>query len=245
MTPPELRVFADLESLSVAASDGLAALIRDAVAARGRCAFGLTGGRTPRRLYELLAERHRETIPWGRVDLFWGDERYVPHDHPQSNYRLAKVSLLDHVPVPSANVHPMPTHHPDPADAARDYESLLREYFRERPAGFDVLLLGMAANAHVASLFPRQPALRERSRWVLAVEVPADPARRLTLTYPLINLARRVAFLVAGPAKAEAVARAMEPGARVEDVPAAGVRPASGDTTWWLDRQAAALVAPH
>lgn len=240
-----LQVFDDLESLSRVAADGLAGQIREAVAARGRCALGLTGGRTPRRMYELLAERHRETIPWGRVDLFWGDERYVPYEHPQSNYRMAKAALLDRVPVPSANVHPMPTDHPEPSTAARSYEELLRGYFRGRPAAFDVLLLGLAANGHVASLFPHQPVLRERTRWVVAVDVPADPPRRLTITYPLINQAHQVAFLVAGSTKAEAVQRALRADGDVDEAPAAGVAPAPGDVTWWLDRQAAALVGPE
>lgn len=239
-----LEVFDDLDSLSRATADAVAAQLAEIAAARGRCAFALTGGRTPRRMYELLAERHAADIPWRMIDLFWGDERYVPHDHPQSNYRLARTALLDRIAVPAENVHPMPTGHEDPDAAARAYEELLRRHFRGRDASFDLLLLGMAANGHVASLFPHHPALRERARWVVAAEVPAEPARRITLTFPLINRARSVAFLVAGPAKAEAVARAMRPGTTPEEVPAAGVRPVSGDVRWWLDRSAAALLEP-
>lgn len=235
------KVFDDLESLSRATADALAARLREA-AARGRCAFVLTGGRTPRRMYELLGERHREDVPWGQVDLFWGDERYVPHDHPQSNYLLAKTTLLDRIPVPAEHVHPIPTHHGNPDTSAWAYEELLRGYFQGREPGFDLLLLGMAANGHVASLFPHHPALWERRRWVVAAEVPAEPSRRITFTFPLINQARSIAFLVAGPAKAEMVARALQAGTTADDVPAAGVKPAAGDITWWLDRAAAALI---
>jgi len=239
-----LRVFDDLESLSRAAAEGLAAQIQDVVARRGRCSFVLTGGRTPRRMYELLAERFGEAIPWAQVDLFWGDERYAPPDHPQSNFRMARLALLDRVKVPSTNAHPIPTHYEDPQHAAAAYEELLRDYFRGRPPRFDMLLLGMAANGHVASLFPHQPSLHERTRWVIAVEVPADPPQRITMTFPLINQAAHIAFLVAGPTKGEAVRRALQPGSKIEDVPAAGIAPVSGSVTWWLDASAAALLGP-
>ncbi|HXF82694.1 MAG TPA: 6-phosphogluconolactonase [bacterium] len=235
-------VFDDLESLSRAAADAIAARLREAVAARGRCSFVLTGGRTPRRMYELLGERHRDDVPWHRVDLFWGDERYVPPDHPHSNYGLARTSLLERVAPPPGNVHPIPTYHGDPAAGALAYEALLQDYFRGREPVFDLLLLGMAANGHVASLFPRHPALHERARWIVAVEVPADPPQRITVTFPLINRARAVIFFVAGPAKAEAVARALAPGTTVDEIPAVGVRPVAGEVRWWLDRQAAALL---
>lgn len=244
MTQRRLRIFPDLEALSLAAADALAAQIQAAVQERERCAVVLTGGRTPRRLYELLAGRHNATIPWRQVDLFWGDERYVPYDDPRSNYRLARLALLDHVAVPPENVHPMPTYHADPRDAAAEYEQSLRDYLAGGAARLDVVLLGLADNGHVASLFPHHRALREEHRWVTAVEVPADPPQRLTMTFPIINLAATVLFLVAGEAKARAVARALRPENRVEEVPAAGVVPASGDVTWWLDAAAAAQL-PH
>lgn len=236
----ELQVFPDLESLSVGVAGTLADQIGATVDRRRRCALVLTGGRTPRRMYELLAEQFGATIPWPRVDLFWCDERYVPHDDPRSNYRLARLTLLDRVAIPPENVHPMPTHYADPAEAARHYEALIRGYFGDLPPRFDLLLLGVAANGHVASLFPRHPALGERERWIVAATVPADPPQRLTMTFPLINQARAVAFLIAGPTKADAVRRALQPVTTVEDVPAAGVSPESGTVTWWLDAAAAA-----
>jgi len=241
----ELRVLPDLESLSQAVAESLADRIGAAVAQRGRCALVLPGGRTPRRLYELLAERHATAIPWPRVDLFWGDERYVPPDDPRSNYRLARLTLLDRVAIPAGNVHAMPTHHADPDGGARQYEALLRGYFQAGPPRFDLILLGMAADGHVASLFPHHPALTERHRWVIAATVPADPPHRLTMTFPLINEAGAVAFVVSGPAKAEAVRRVLLPGTAVDDVPAVGVAPESVVVTWWLDAAAAGgLSAP-
>jgi len=220
----------------------LAGRITAAVARQGRCALVLSGGRTPRRLYELLRGRFGQEIPWPQVDLFWSDERYVPYDDPQSNYGLARSALLGGISIPAENVHPMPTQHSDPEEAAQEYETLIQRYFSGRSPRFDLLLLGMAANGHVASLFPGHPALHERRRWIVAVTVPADPPRRLTMTFPLINQAAEVAFLVAGPAKAEAVRRALHPGTPVEDTPAVGVLPASGTVAWWLDAEAAAKL---
>lgn len=238
-----LRVYDDLESLSLAAVTALAARVQEVVSRNGRCSLVLTGGRTPRRMYEILAARFTDVIPWARVDLFWGDERYVPSDDPRSNYRMARLALLDHVAVPTENVHPMPTHHADPQSAAEEYERLLRDYFAGGAHQFDLFLLGLAANGHVASLFPHHRALHEQRRWVTAVEVPADPPQRLTMTFPIINQAAVVFFLVAGETKAQAVAQAFQPGNRVDEVPAAGVTLASGHVTWWLDAAAAAHLS--
>jgi len=241
----QVHVAADLESLSALAAEMLAGRITAAISRQGRCALVLSGGRTPRRLYELLGTRFGQMIPWPQVDLFWSDERYVPFDDPQSNYRLARSALLDAISIPAGNVHPMPTHHRDPAEAAEQYEALVRSYFHGRPPRFDLLLLGMAANGHIASLFPGHPALHEHRRWIVAVTVPADPPQRLTMTFPLINQAAEVAFVVAGPAKAEAVRRALQPGTPLEDIPAVGVAPTSGTVAWWLDAQAAGRLGPE
>lgn len=241
----EVRVLSDLEALSLAVAEMLVGRISATVGRQGRCALVLTGGRTPRRMYEIWAERFGASVPWRQVDVFWGDERYVPPDDPQSNYRLARAALLDRVPIPPANVRPMPTHHAGIVVAAREYEDLIRGYFKDRPPRFDILLLGLGADGHVASLFPGQPALRERDRWVVAATVPADPPRRLTMTLPLINRARAVIFLVAGPAKAAAVRRAMTPGTAADEVPAAGVAPESGSLTWWLDAAAAGEIGEY
>lgn len=236
----DLRILPDLESLSLAAAETLADQIRAVVSRQGRCALVLTGGRTPRRMYELLAERPDPAIPWSQVDLFWCDERYVPYDDPRSNYRLARDALLDRISIPARNVHPMPTH--DVAlEGAREYEALIRSYFGDAPPRFDLLLLGMAANGHVASLFPHHPALAERDRWIVAVTVDADPPHRLTMTFPLINQAAAVWFIVAGSTKADTVRRAMA-GTAIDEIPAVGVSPGSGTVTWWLDAEAGAKL---
>src|SRR5688572_24616891 len=166
------------------AGQAAARTISESVRGAGRCSLVLSGGNTPRTFYGLLASEFRDQIPWPHIHIFWGDERYVsPHD-PDSNYRLARETLLDHVPCPAANIHPMPTQFASPEDAARDYERTLRNYFGTDWPHFDLLLLGIGKEGHTASLFPGSRALRERTRWVAAVETPANPSLRLTLTLP-------------------------------------------------------------
>jgi 6-phosphogluconolactonase len=199
----------------------------------------LSGGSTPRTLYQLLAsESFRDRFPWSRVAWYWGDERFVPHDHPDSNYRMAHDAMLAEAPVPPENVHPMPTDG-TPDSAARRYERTLQAAYGgakldpARPL-FDLTLLGLGADGHTASLVPGAPVLRERERWVAAVE-HGRPEARITLTYPAIESSRRVAFLVTGREKA-AIFRAIRCGA--SQAPAARVR-AAGDLIWFVDRAAA------
>ncbi len=209
-----------------------------AEASDGRFCIALSGGSTPRRLYELLAaDPFRGRLPWERTHLFWGDERFVPADHPESNLRMARLALLDHVPVPPGNVHPMPTSG-TPSEAASAYQTTLQTYYgaealdMERPL-FDVMLLGLGDNGHTASLFPGSAALDEALAWVAPV-TEGVPQPRLTLTYPAIACSRQVAFMVAGADKAAAVRRVLE-GDRSQ--PAARVSSA-GELTWFLDRAA-------
>jgi len=238
-----LRVSPDVEALSRAAAAGLADVIDATVAGGASCSLALAGGTTPRALYRLLATAYRERIPWGRVYLFWGDERYVPPEDPRSNYRLVRETLLDHVPIPAENVHPMPTQFPDPNGAARAYAETMRAYFPGPWPRFDLVLLGLGADGHIASLFPGSAALDERDRWVTAARAPAEPSQRLTLTLPALNHAARVWFLVAGTEKARALRRALVDAPRPHHCPAVGVRPVDGAAVWWVDDAAAALVA--
>lgn len=238
----EIRVCRDLPELCRQAAVQTVALVQDAVARNGRCSLVLAGGSTPRTLYGLLAQDHAEEILWSQVHLFWGDERYVPHDDPSSNYRMAQENLLSRVPVPAANVHPMPTSFDDPDAAADAYESTLQEYFASTRPRFDLVLLGIGADGHTASLFPGSRAINERKRWVTAVEVAADPRRRLTMTFPTINGAANVFVLAAGAAKAEAVRCALRESPDLRACPASGIRPTSGNITWWLDAEAVGLV---
>ncbi|MGH7752826.1 MAG: 6-phosphogluconolactonase, partial [Gemmatimonadales bacterium] len=174
--------------------------------------------------------------------FFWGDERYVPPDDPRSNCRMAKEAWLDRIAVPPENVHPMPTNFLDPDEAARRYETTLRRHFPAPWPRFDLILLGMGADGHTASLFPRSPALEERERWVVSVRAPVEPSVRLTLTLPVINQAAAVWFLVSGEDKAEALRKVLTDEAAVEAPPAARVRPVQGALIWWVDSPAAALL---
>jgi 6-phosphogluconolactonase len=182
-----------------------AAWLRERAAAAGpRFAVCLAGGSTPRRVYELLASAERERFPWNRAHWFFGDERFVPHDHPDSNYRMVRAALFDAAPVPAGNVHPMPTAG-EPAQAAQAYANELHDFYGaaaldpQRPL-FDVVLLGLGEDGHTASLFPGTTALQERQRWVVDVLNPKSEPR-ITLTYPALASTRALAFLVAGANK--------------------------------------------
>ncbi len=241
---PDVRIFPDTETLSRAAARGLMDRIHATVLEGERFSLALAGGQTPRVLYRLLATDHRHAIPWEQLDVFWGDERYVPHDDPHSNYRMARESLLDHVPIPSKNVHPMPTNHPVPDDAARAYEWTLKNYFSSPWPRFNLILLGLGPDGHTASLFPGSSALEEKERWVVAASGPFEPRQRLTLTLPVLAHSAQIYFLVAGADKAEALRRALAGGDDPRSGPAASVGSAHRAVVWWTDVAAAALLHP-
>jgi 6-phosphogluconolactonase len=243
-TKPSVYVYPDLEAMSQAAARAVVDRLRAAVESEGRCALALSGGNTPRALYRLLALHHVGRVPWGQIDLFWGDERYVPPDDPRSNFRMAKEALLDHLPISMKNVHPMSTAYPEAEDAARAYDTLLAQHFPGRWPRFDLILLGLAADGHIASLFPASPALDARDRRVVAVHAPVDPPRRLTITLPVINHAAGVFFLVAGKGKAGAVHRVLVGPCDPVTCPALGVQPAAGEVVWWIDEAAATFLGP-
>jgi 6-phosphogluconolactonase len=236
---PDLRVFSDLDELSLHAAESAVIVIRDAVQARGTCSLALSGGSTPPRLYALLASRFREDIPWAGVHIFWGDERYVPPDDSRSNYGMARKTLLDHVPCPAANIHPMPTYFPAPDEAARAYEATLRNHFSTAWPRFDLMFLGLGPDGHTASLFPGSLAVDERTRWVLPVPDPPAPPMRLTLTLPVLSQSAHTYFLVSGSDKAQALRAASAERADPHVCPAGGVRPATGVLLWWVDKAAA------
>lgn len=240
----DIRIYPDLDTLSRAIAGALVDRITGGAAVRtGRFSLALAGGSTPRRLYRVLVEAYRERVPWARLHLFWGDERYVPPDDPRSNYRLVRESLLEDAPIPAGNVHPMPTHLPDPGDAARAYEGTLRAYFSTSLPRLDLVLLGMGPDGHTASLFPHSPALDEQRRWVVPVHAPIDPPVRLTVTLPVLNNAACVFFLVAGAEKAEALRRTLAGTSDPDPTPASAIRPPGGRLVWWVDEKAVALVA--
>jgi 6-phosphogluconolactonase len=240
----DVRICAGASDLAFRVAEAAAALIKEAVETTGRCSLALSGGNTPRTLYSRWASRFTLEIPWAHVHLFWGDERFVPADDPRSNFRMVKESLLDHVAIPPANVHAMPTQLDTPELAATAYETTLRRYFDDGRPHFDLVLLGLGAEGHTASLFPRSPALDETTRWVLPATAPADPPSRLTLTLPVFNAARHTYFLVTGSEKAAALDHVLQPGADVHTYPAAGIRTADGPV-WWVDREAIASYRPR
>jgi 6-phosphogluconolactonase len=220
----------------------VAALLADAAAVRGRARIALAGGRTPEALYRLLAEPpHRDRIPWDAVEVFWGDERCVPPDHAESNYRMAHAALLSRVPIPQTHVHRMAGEAEEPTRAADEYEATLRQSCGVPPR-LDVCLLGLGPDAHTASLFPGSPALAETGRDVVAVRVERLRSWRLTLTPAALNAARYAIFLVCGADKAEALRAVLTGPAEPERYPAQIVRPPEGRVEWLLDKEAARLL---
>ena len=239
-TEPDVRVCADARDLSERAAAATVEMIGKTVRQHGRCSLVLSGGNTPKTLYRLLASTYRDQVPWSQVHVFWGDERFVPHDDPASNYRMARESLLDHVPLSALHIHPMPTQPPSPDAAARDYERTLRTEMGSHRPLFDLVLLGLGEDGHTASLFPRSPALNETTRWVVAVTAPVEPFTRLTLTLPAIASAARIFVLVSGARKANALEHVLSPAADPDSYPAASLRLAGPAVTWWIDRNARA-----
>lgn len=238
-----MRVFAEATGLAEAAARAFAECARAAVARRGRFLVVLAGGQTPLLLYRRLAELHRSDVPWAQAHVLWGDERCVPPDHPASNYGAARAALLEQVPIPPGRVHPIPADLPDPERAAESYEATLRELVGADDSSFDLVLLGLGPDGHVASLFPGAPSLDERERWVVAVASPKPPPCRVTLTVPALARARNVFFLVTGASKAGAVRATLEGPYDPGRWPGQRVRPPGGSVTWWLDREAASELS--
>jgi 6-phosphogluconolactonase len=239
----ELKVVPDAAALSAAAVAEIGNSADAAIAANGRFCVALSGGNTPRAVYSLLAEQRKNTLPWDKVYVFFGDERPVPPDHPDSNYRMARESLLSKVPIPPANVFRIPAELPA-KEAAGQYDQELRTFFRlganDWPR-FDLILLGTGEEGHTASLFPGSPALEERSRLVAANWVDKVHGDRITFTYPVLNHALRVVFLVSGQGKAQILRDIFDPALKGH-FPVQAVQPDNGTVLWIVDRDAAALL---
>ncbi len=240
----ELEIYDDRGGLIRTEAERIVTLARGAIAARGRFSLALSGGATPRPLYALLATSpFASRIDWSRVHVFWGDERCVPPEHPDSNYRMAREALLDAVPIPSANVHRI-AGEDEPGVAARAYEQVLRTYFgvaRGAPEqSFDLVLLGMGDDGHTASLFPGTAPVIEQQRWVLAnhVTTPRD-SWRITLTPVVLNAASQVTFIIAGANKADRVWEVIEGPPRSPLLPAQLIHPSHGVLHWMVDAEAA------
>jgi 6-phosphogluconolactonase len=246
---PTVRILPDVPAVQRAAAEELTVRLEAAVRARGVAFLALSGGWTPRGLHTLLvdqAEPFRARVPWTRLHVFWGDERPVPPEHPDSNYRMAHDTLLGRAPIPSAHIHRVAGEDPDHTRAAERYAGKLRDIFaaHERlEAGwprFDLVILGMGTDGHTASLFPGTDAVRETTRLVAAAWVAKLGSHRITLTPPALNRADAVLFLVTGSDKAETLAAVLEGPFQPDVYPSQVVRPATGALIWLVDRAAAA-----
>lgn len=247
MSGPPVRRFVDETALADGAAEEIVRSARNASRRRGRCTLVLAGGSTPRGLYETLSnEPYRARIDWSSVEVFWGDERCVPPDDPQSNYGMAQRALLSRVGVRPAAVHRIPVEC-GAERAAAHYEQEIKRTTGEALPRFDLVLLGMGSDGHTASLFPGTPRLIEERRLVVPAESPSPPRTRVTLTLRTLNVARRILFLVAGTEKAPALARVIGAGTAADTLlPAALVRPRHGSLLWLVDCAAAGeLTAPE
>jgi 6-phosphogluconolactonase len=241
MAPNRVKIVQDADAMARAAAQRVVDLAGQAIAARGRFSIALSGGSTPKKLFELLARPEWATrIDWGKVLVFFGDERSVGPDDTNSNYRMARLALLDHVPVKKDHVFRMRGEQDLIAEAVR-YQKDMELFLPHQPGGFpslDLVLLGLGTDAHTASLFPRTRALHETRAWVAANDVPQLSTRRITLTYPVINHAREVLFLVAGQDKVKPLDQVLSGQENIEEYPAQGVKPHTG-THWMVDSAAA------
>lgn len=234
------HIFASVEDVLRGLADFFVARANQAVAARGRFSVALSGGSSPKRLYELLASpAYRGQVPWAQTYFFFGDERPVPPTDAQSNYRLAKTALLAPLRIAPDHVFAVAIQLP-PAEAAQAYTRTIGAFFEGEKAQFDLVLLGLGDNAHTASLFPHTAVLAATTADVQAVFVPEVDTYRFTFTAPLINQARAVAFLVFGADKAAAVRQVLRGKRNSEQYPAQLIAPAAGEATWFLDAASAA-----
>ena len=236
----EIRILNSADELFRAAAEEFAARAAEAVQLRGRFCVALSGGSTPKTLYALLASGAIPGIPWDKIFLFWGDERHVPPDDPESNYRMVKESLLAKVSLPAGNVFRIKAEDPDAARAAADYERTLVSFFGLQSGEFprfDLILLGLGPEGHVASLFPGSAAMNEKKRLVVSNWVEKFKTDRITFTFPVLNHAACVMFLASGQGKAAIVKQVLEDDG--EPLPAKLVQPEDGDLLWFLDKDAA------
>jgi 6-phosphogluconolactonase len=244
-------IYADTGALAQAAASELTRLAQESVAARGLFTLSLAGGSTPKKLYSLLAtDPAFRGIPWAKTHLFFGDERHVPPDDPDSNYRMVRTTLLSSGLVPEANVHRMQAELPDAAEAASTYDAEMHAFFGDdlRRNGFprfDLILLGMGPDGHTASLFPGSHGLEEKSRWVIANPVEKFKTDRITFTFPVLNAARALYLLVVGTDKADMIREVLGPDQNHPPYPVQRVAPADGVKIWMLDDAAAAKLPPE
>jgi 6-phosphogluconolactonase len=234
--------YGDYEALSYAAAGLFAQRARLSIEKTGRFSVALSGGHTPERAYQILADHpFSDRIPWEGVHIFWGDERCVPPEDPMSNQGMIQRTLLDQVPIPPSQIHPMGCWQ-SPGSAAMEYEKFLHEYFGSVHPNFDLVFLGLGENGHTASLFPGKEVLHDTEHWVAEVYLPDQNLYRLTLTAGIINQASMIAFLVSGAKKASVLKEILEGKFNPERLPAQLIKPQNGDLLWLVDQEASALL---
>jgi 6-phosphogluconolactonase len=232
------RIFDSARNLFDDLADDIATHLQSLMTIKREISIALAGGGTPRSLYQSIAESYGN-LDWSMVNFYFGDERYVPHDHIHSNYRMAREMLFEPLKIHERNIFPMPTNFANPDDAAEEYEKTLSARFDSVLPQFDILLLGIGGDSHTASLFPNSKALLEKFKWVTVGQAPNEPRTRLTLTLPVLINARRIIFVAIGADKAEAIKGAIKGPCEHISCPAGMVRPTSGKLEWWLDHAAA------
>jgi 6-phosphogluconolactonase len=237
-----LKIYKDLEELSQAAAHILLEAAQSATKTRGKFSLVLSGGNSPRRLYEILAEGpYRDQMPWRTTHVFWGDERCVPADDERNNALMARQILLDRVSIPDEQIHNIASTLP-PMKAAEEYQNTLEAYFSGQSPALDFVLLGLGENGHTASLFPETAVLDEKRRWVSEVYVPNLQMWRVTLTATILNQAKKIVFLVDGASKALVLNQVVNGARRPKELPAQLIQPQKGELLWLVDRAAASLM---
>jgi 6-phosphogluconolactonase len=235
----KIRIHRDYESLCKSLAEHVYQLIHNSLAEQDQFTFVLAGGSTPDLFYEQLGSVYKERIPWERVYFFWGDERNVPLEDEESNFKMVNEKLLKRVNVAEKNIIHVHTVPDNVEKTANNYEEKLQLFFNRSLPRFDLVLLGLGEDGHTASLFPRSRAINEEKRWVVPSEAPDPPRQRVTMTYPVINNAKNIYFLVNGKEKAAAVNNAFNDDIGKNICPAAYIQPGKGKLLWWLDKEAA------
>lgn len=236
-----IQIYPDYEQLSLAAAKCFVEESQKAIAKHGRFSVVLSGGHTPQHTYEILAQPpFKEEVSWQQTHVFWGDERCVPPEDSLSNIHMAKQALLNHIPIPASNIHPMQGNLNLQA-AAQSYEKEIQQFFHGQKPQFDLIFLGLGDNGHTASLFPFLPALHETQKWVAAVYVAEQDMHRLTMTVSLLNQGRKIVFLVSGSEKASIFSRMLDGAYDPDALPAQLIRPVDGELLWLVDQDAATL----
>ena len=247
LTPPQIRRVSDSQEIALVAAQTIVQIAQDTIKRHDRLTIALAGGSTPKGLYHLLAsDAFRSQIPWEKIHIFWGDERHVPPDHPESNYRMAQETLLSQIPLPPHHIHRIHSELPNASEAAEQYEQEIKECFQVKSQEiprFDVILLGMGPDGHTASLFPGTAAVHETERFVVAPWVEKFKTYRMTLTPPVLNEASQIIFLVSGSDKSETLQEVLEGDFQPDTHPVQIVRPIQGEVLWLIDEAASGSLS--